>query len=151
MVILLKIRHPHIPAGSVWMTMDGIVLYSGISDFLFKSGWCQSQLQWGKSEFTKRDKSCQITVLSKTVHHVQQQWLKKNKTTTLFFIKIPLPSYSIIHMQYPACKVTKYLMWYRNTFTHFRHNMHLKLDPSNAELAINHPQCIHLCTVAHTL
>lgn len=36
---------------------------------------------------------------------------------------------SIIHKKYPAHTVTKDLMWYRNTFTHFHFNMHLTFDP----------------------
>lgn len=32
-VILLKIQHPHTPARSLWGSMDGMLLYSGIAVF----------------------------------------------------------------------------------------------------------------------
>lgn len=65
-------KRPHTPAGSLWGTVDGIILHSGITVILgpgmvFKPGWCQSRLQWWEFKFSKRGKSCQISVLSTTV------------------------------------------------------------------------------------
>lgn len=78
-------------------------------------------------------RTARITKCPSPHKQVSRSWTKtaveKKKNRILCFIKIPLPRESIIHKQYLACRVAKDLMWYRKTFTHFHHIMHLTLDP----------------------
>lgn len=125
--------------------MDGMLLYSGIAVF-WVLAWFLS-LDGAKADYNGGSlNSVNGTNLVKSVYclqpcgsscaqvhgntwvdHVQKQWLRKK--VILCFIKVPLPRQSIIHKQYPTCRVAKDLMWYRNTFTYFHHIMHLTLDP----------------------
>lgn len=146
-VILLKIQRPHNSAGSLWLSIDGMLLYSGIAVILnpgrvFKHGWCQGRLQWWESELCKWGKSRQIGVLSRTARitkctsphkQVSRSWTKtvveEKKIEYCALLKFLCQDSQLFISNNPACRVAKDLMWYRKTFTHFHHIMHLTLDP----------------------
>lgn len=67
--------------------------------------------------------------VNKEVHHVHIVTEKKKNGITCFKIPFIASRQSIIHKQCPTETVTKDLMWFRNTSTHFHSNMHLTFDP----------------------